>query len=176
MLEKLIDILKECWDTLAPFEVVEAYNRGGVLRFGRYHRTLESGFHWKWPFVERVVWVLACETTQRLPAQSLTTKDDVGVVVAAIVRYQITRIEPYITDIWDQQDVLTDVAMGAVRTAVGELTYGELIQNPPEKRVLELVRDRVNRYGFKVHAITFTDICRARSLRLIQPLPAHLAN
>ena len=176
MIERLVEILKGSWELLAPFEIVDAYNRGGVLRLGKYHRTLEPGFHWKWPLAERVVSALACETTQRLPAQSLTTKDDVGVVVATIVRFQIAKIEPYVTDIWDQQDVLADVSMGAVRAAVGEMRYAELIESPPERRVLDLVRERVNKYGFKIHAVTFTDISRARSLRLIQPLPANLAN
>lgn len=176
MFEKLIDLLISLWGRLCPLEIIEAYNKGGVLRLGRYHRTLEPGLHWKWPIIEDIVSVLACETTQRLPPQTITTKDGVGVVVAAIVRFHIEKIQPYVTDIWDQQDVLVDVSMGAVRLAVSEVDYGVLVSEPPERRVLELVRERVNRYGFKIHAITFTDLGKVRSFRLIQPHGKDLAN
>lgn len=168
MFEKLIELLAGAWSNLRPYEIVEAYNRGVVLRFGRYHRTLAPGLHWKWPFAEDIVSVLACITTLPLPPQTLTTYDDVGVVVAAVVKYEIVKPEPYVTDIWDQRDVLSDVTMGAVRKAVSATKYVDLIASPPEDRVLELVRKEVNRYGFKIHAITFTDLGRVRSLRLIQ--------
>jgi regulator of protease activity HflC (stomatin/prohibitin superfamily) len=168
MLEKLIDLLAGVWSSLRPYEVVEAYNRGVVLRFGRYSRTLQPGIHWKWPLAEDVVSVIACITTLPLAPQTLTTQDDVGVVVAAVVKYEITKPESYVTEIWDQRDVLADVTMGAVRQAVVAMKYADLIANPPEDRIIELVRKAVNRYGFKVHAITFTDLGRVRSLRLIQ--------
>ena len=59
MFEKLIDLLVGAWHRLCPLEIIEAYNRGVVLRFGRYHRTLEPGLHWKWPVAEDVVSVLS---------------------------------------------------------------------------------------------------------------------
>lgn len=175
-LERLWDLLINLWDRVCPLEIIDVYNGGGVLRVGKYHRTLGPGLHWKWPVIENIVSVLTCETTQRLPAQTLTTKDGVGVVVQAIVRFQIDKIEPYVTLIWDQQDVLVDVSMGAVRAAVGEIDYAQLVVEPPEARVAQLVRARVNRFGFKIHGITFTDIGRVRSLRLITQAPANLAN
>lgn len=168
MFEKLIELLAGAWSTLRPYELVEAYNRGVVLRFGRYNRTLQPGLHWKWPLAEDVVSVLACVTTLPLPPQTLTTNDDAGVVVCVVVKYEIGKPEPYVTDIWDQRDVLADVTMGAVRQAVSATKYVDLIANPPEERILELVRKQVNRYGFKIHAVTFTDLGRVRSLRLIQ--------
>lgn len=168
MFEKLIELIAGAWNSLRPYEIVEAYNRGVVLRFGRYHRTLEPGLHWKWPLVEDVVSVLACITTLPLPPQTLTSRDDVGVVVAAVVKYQISKPEPYVVDIWDQRDVLSDVTMGAVREAVCALDYKDLIATPPERAVLEAVRKEVNKYGFRIHAVTFTDLGRVRSLRLIQ--------
>lgn len=176
MLEKFIEIVEKTWDRLCPVEVIDIYNNGGVLRFGKYHRTLEPGFHLKWPLAEHVVSVLVCETTQRIGPQTLTTKDGVGVVASAIIRYQIEKIEPYITMIWDQADVLVDCSMGAVLQAVSETDYSELIATPPVKRVQDLVRSKVNRYGFKIHAITFTDIGRARTYRLISQSPKDMAN
>lgn len=176
MLEKLLELLTSCWDRLSPAEVIDPYENGVVLRLGRYHRTLAPGFHWKWPLVEKVVQVLTCTTTMRLPPQTLTTKDDVGVVVAAIIKFQITKPDVYVTDIWDQHDVLADVTMGAVRIAISRLTYAELVASPPEAQVMELTRKDVNPFGFRVQKITFTDLGKVRSIRLIQPHQGNIAN
>jgi len=166
--EKLIDLLVGAWHRLCPLEIIEAYNKGVVLRFGVYHRTLETGLHWKWPVLEDVVSVLACVTTMPLQPQTLTTSDDKSVVVAAIVKYQISKPEPYVTDIWDQKDVLADVAMGSVQQAVSGATYTELVSAPPEEKILKMVRKETLRYGFDVLKVTFTDIGKIRSIRLIQ--------
>ena len=176
MLEQIATFLAAWWDRLAAAEIVDVYAGGGVLRFGKYHRTLEPGFHWKWPIVERVVEVLTCETTQRVPPQSLVTKDGVSIIAACIVRYQISDVEKYVSLIWDQQDVLLDVTAGAVRKATCEMNWADLLATPPETEVLRLVRLAVNKYGFKVHAVTFTDLAKAHSIRLVQPLSKDLAN
>ena len=176
MLEQIGAFIAAWWDRLAAAEIVDVYANGGVLRWGRYHRTLGPGFHWKWPLAERVVDVLTCETTQRVPPQSLTTKDGVSIVATCIVRYQINDVEKYVSLIWDQQDVLLDVTAGAVRKATCEMNWAELLATPPEEVVLKLVRAAVNKYGFKIHAVTFTDLSKAHSIRLVQPLSKDLAN
>jgi regulator of protease activity HflC (stomatin/prohibitin superfamily) len=167
MFERLLDALVKGWHWLRPFFIVRAGDRCVVLRFGRAHRELIPGFYWKWPLVEEPVDVTACISTIRLPAQSLTTKDDVQVTLAAIVKYEIVSAMPYVTDIWDQHDVLADVTMGAIRRTTAQAEYSALVANPPEQEVLVSVRKEVNRYGFKVHAITFTTFTRARPLMLL---------
>ena len=176
MLEQISAFLAAWWDRIAAAEIVDVYEAKAVLRWGKYHRTLGPGFYWKWPFAERAVDVLTCETTQRVPPQSLTTKDGVSIIAACIVRYQISDVEKYVSLIWDQQDVLLDVTAGAVRKATCEMNWLDLLATPPETEVIKLVRNAVNKYGFKVHAVTFTDLVKAHSLRLVQPQAKDLAN
>lgn len=176
MLEQIGAFIAAWWDRLAAAEIVDVYSGAGMLRWGKYHRTLEPGFHWKWPIAERAIEVLTCETTQRVPPQSLTTKDGVSIIVTCIVRYQISDVEKYVSLIWDQQDVLLDVTAGAVRKATCEMNWADLLATPPEDAVLKLVRAAVNKYGFKIHAVTFTDLVKAHSIRLVQPLSKDLSN
>lgn len=164
------------WAWITPILVIDAYQGAVVLRWGLFSRTLGPGMHWKWPIAEEAYVDATCVTTMRMPPQTLTTKDDVGVVVQAIVKYQIADMRPYVTEIFDQKDVLGDVTMGAIRAAVQEHTWTELKASASESVILELVRKECNRYGFKIHKITFTDIGRVRSLRLIQQAPRDLEN
>jgi len=167
MFERLIDLLIQVWDRAAPAFIVHAYQTAGVLRFGRYHRTCPPGFHMKWPFVEEAIEVLTTVTTIRLPAQTITTADGKSIVASAMVKYSIRDVQPYITEITDQHDVLADVTCGSIRMAVREMTADQLVAEPPERRVVELVRKQVNEYGFKVHSVTFIDLAAVKTLRLI---------
>lgn len=172
MFERLIDLILSGWNRLSPAEIVQVYEGGVVLRLGKYQRTVGPGLVWKWPVIDTVFLANTVITTMRLLPQSLTTKDDVGVVIAAMVRFQIVDVKPYVTEVYDQKDVLADITMGSIRRTVLKLTYKELVEGEPETTVAKLVRDSVNRYGFKVHNVTFIDLARVRSLRLIggQPL------
>lgn len=176
MLEKILDIIILGWDYVKPYVVLDEFEGGGVLRLGRYNRTLGPGFHWKWPCFERVWEVTTCETTLRLEPQTLTSKDGRAVVVGGIVKYEIKNVKPFICDIWDQKDVLADVAMGAIQEVVTDTEYETLVATPPRKKVLDAIRSEVNQYGFKVNRFTFTDLAATMSLRLIQPRAKDLDN
>lgn len=167
MFERLLDLLVQAWTGLKPFFVVDVFEKAGVLRFGKYHRSAEPGIHWKIPFVDVPLELTACVTTVRLPTQYLTTKDDVQVALAAIVKYEVKDVRPYITGIFDQHDVLCDVTMGAIRKHTAETEYAELVANPPEAKVATAVRRAANRYGFEIHDVTFTSFTKARPLMLI---------
>lgn len=176
MFDRLWELLAQVWNHLLPFEVVDVYQNAGVLRLGNYHRTAAPGLHWKIPFVDVFNTQNTSISTTRLPPQTLTTKDDVSVVAAAMLRYRIEDVKPYICECTDQADVLIDVAMGAILKAVGEATYEELLKEMPHEKVATAVRRKVNRYGFKIEEVTFTDFGRVPSIRLIQPHAANLAN
>jgi regulator of protease activity HflC (stomatin/prohibitin superfamily) len=150
---------------------VYEYQGAVVFRWGVVHRVSGPGRRWKWPLIERAdVWDTYVETL-RVDPQSVTTSDGKSVGARVIVKFQVSDVRKYATEIGDHKDALEDFTMGAVRTCVHALTYDALLANPPEAEILELVRKEVNRYGFKVHRITFTDLCLMPSLRLF--LGAH---
>ena len=176
MFEKLIDLIISLWTRLSPAKIIKVFESGAVLRLGKYHRTVLPGLAWKWPVIEDIFEINAVLTTLRLPPQTLTTLDDVGVVVAAIVKYWIVDAEAYVTKIWDQNDVLADTTLGAIAEVVKNSNYHELLRGDPSKKVIEAVRREVNEYGFRIKRITFTDFGKVRSFRLIQQVAKDLDN
>lgn len=168
MLERLIEILGHVWEHLLPFEVVNAYEGGVILRFGKYRRTIGPGINWKWPLAERALTANTCVTTMRLPAQSLIDATGRDVVVSAIVRYQIRDAKPFLLDIWDSRDVLGDTVAGALKTAVSRHPLASANAALIEAEALEQTRKNVNKYGFQIHAITLVDYSAAPTMRLIQ--------
>lgn len=167
MFERIFDWIDRGWGYIRPWFICDAYERVGVLRFGQFHKEYGPGIHWKIPFADKPIEITACVTTVRLPAQYLTTKDDISVALAAIIKYEVVKVEAYITGIFDQHDVLCDVTMGAIRKHVAEANYADLVANPPEKQVATAVRRAANRYGFEIHEVTFTSFTKARPIMLI---------
>jgi regulator of protease activity HflC (stomatin/prohibitin superfamily) len=107
-----------------------------------------------------------------LRPQTLTTRDDLTVVISAIVKYQISDVRAYLLDIWESADVLNDVTLGAIKEIVASVDYADL-QNPSiENDVLAIVQEEAKRFGVHVHKVTFSDLGRIRSIRLITSEPS----
>lgn len=166
-LEKLVEIVVSSWHALVPWIILDPYQGGVVLRLGLAHRIIGPGLSWKIPLVEHVLEATTCMTTMRLPPQTLTTKDGVGVVTSCLVKYSIKDVEPFLLGVVHQADVLTDITMGTVLSAVASMTYDELRAALPERDILEAVRKLVNKHGFRIESVTFVDFGKVRSLRLV---------
>lgn len=176
MFDRLFDFLARFGGEALPAFVVPVYQNAAVLRFGKYHRTATPGFHWKIPFVDEVYKENVFLTTVRLQPQTLTTKDGASVVVAGVVKYQVVDVQPYLSRIGDQHDLLIDTAMGAILRAVRDVDYEALLSDPPELKIASAIRRAVKPFGVDIEAFTFTDLGRVRTIRLMTHTPLILDN
>lgn len=167
MFDWLRAILEAAWDRLLPFTVVHQYQNTGVFRFGKYHRTLGPGLHWRWPFAEDLVTEDICIKTLALDFQTVTTKDNNAVVVCGIVRWRIVDVKPFICEIGNQHDVLRDTSMGAVLNAVRMVDLATLRDDPPGNKIAIEIRRLVKPYGINIEAFTFTDSGPIKTYRLM---------
>ena len=172
MFERIFDFLASFWNVLRPWVVVDEYEGGVILRFGRYHRVLTPGLHWKVPLADVPVTTSTVITTMALRPQTLTTRDDLTIVISAIVKYHIEDVRAYLLDIWDSADVLNDVTLGAIKEIVALVDYGDLQRKEIEDDVLRTVQEEAKKFGVHVHKVTFSDLGRVRSIRLITNEPS----
>jgi len=171
MIEQLVNLFISVWDFFVFWVVVDPWEEAGIIRLGHYNRTLEPGFHWKWPIIEYPVIEDVVTTTMGLPSQSLTTLDEVPLVVSTIVKYSIVDLELFQTEIYDAEDALADIICGRIKDVVTENNYEDC--KNIEKRIAELAREEVRKYGIKIapKGIVFTTFQRCPTLRLITESP-----
>ena len=167
MFERILDFIAASWNLLRPVLVVSDFEGGVILRFGRYHRTIAPGLHWKLPLADNAIITSTVTTTMALRPQTVTTKDDLTIVVSAIVKYHISNVRAYLLDIWDSADVINDLTLGTIRDIVASVDYADLRGRVIEEQVLAQIRDQASRYGVDIHRVTFADLGKVRSLRLI---------
>ena len=171
MFDGLRDLFSQFWTRMLPVQVVTVGQHAGHIRLGKYHRTLGPGLHWKIPVADAFEIHHTNITTQRFDSQTLTTKDDIQIVLRAIVRYQIDDVEKYIVNCFDQREVLEDTTMGEIQKHVRDHTWAEFDAAALEKEVATAVRRQTGKFGFEIIAVTLTDVGRMRSLRLITTHP-----
>jgi regulator of protease activity HflC (stomatin/prohibitin superfamily) len=150
-----------------------------VLRYGRYHRTLEPGFHWLVPFgVEKVLQDNLIVTTSNLGPQSLTTLDGVSVVVSGVVTWKVDGFEGLKTlmlEVEAHEDVMFDTAYGIIAAKVAAANFAELSTEDFANTMSIAVRRKSKRYGIEVQQVQFSDIAKCRSIRIWgqHPAPHH---
>jgi regulator of protease activity HflC (stomatin/prohibitin superfamily) len=175
MFERVFDFIANSWNILRPVVIVSDYEGGVILRLGRYNREIKPGLHWKIPLAENAIVTSTVITTMALRPQTLTTRDDLTVVLSAIVKYHICDVRSYLLDIWDSADVINDLTLGTIRQIVASVDYQDLRGDLIEEEVLKTIRDEASRYGVDIHKVTFSDLGKVRSFRLITNEPSDLS-
>lgn len=169
MIDRLIDFILSSLKFFQFLEVVNAYQQGVVLRFGRFHRVLMPGIHWVWPFyLEHVMTDTVVKAVRQLGARSLTTKDGVNVVVGSVITFETSDIRKLLLEVDNAEAALSDAALGIVSREVFSANFADLITEEFADRVTKAVRRKAWQYGIEVNQIQLCDVSRARSIRLWQ--------
>jgi len=167
MFERFFDLIEKIWWWLIPFEVVDQYDEGVVLRWGNFKRKVVGGLRWKWPFgIEVLLCDTVVRTTSYLDVQSLTTKDGKLVQVTPILVYKIGNIKRWLLEVDDAEDALHDVTYGILDEQVTETMLADIFKPEFVEEVTALVQDEAVRWGARVEAVKLADRQSSRSLRL----------
>lgn len=169
MLDRLIDLLLQWISFFIPFVVIDQFERGVVLRFGRFNRELEPGFHWIIPFeVERVIVDNVVPRTVNLGSQSLTTKDGKIVVVGGVVTARIRDIQKSTLEVEGVDDALQDSCYGAIGSLVAAHSWEEVQNEAFSETLTKACRRQAWRFGIEIDRVQLSDLSLASALRLHQ--------
>ena len=113
-------VLVVLWLLFNCFVLITEQQRGVVLRFGEYARTLPPGLNFKWPWpIERVTKVNATEIKTFSDNVPVLTSDENIVQVEINVQYRIADPEKFLFGTRDGEQVLQQAALSTVREQVG---------------------------------------------------------
>jgi len=132
--------------------IVNQYEKGLVIRFGKYQRTVGSGINILVPFVESILAVDMRERVLNVDPQNVITKDNVAVVVDAVVYYKVVDPVKAEFEIQNFAYAATTLAQTNMRNIVGELALDEtLISRDIINNNLRTVLDEAtNPWGVKI--------------------------
>ncbi|MDX1562070.1 MAG: FtsH protease activity modulator HflK [Gammaproteobacteria bacterium] len=145
------------------FYVVDAAERGVVLRFGQYTNLTQPGLRWHLPYPLETVEIINRDETLRWSYQgSMLTRDENIVNVDLIVQYRRTDPEAFLFSLRDPEDTLRDVTASAIREVVGKneldfiLTEGRAEVSATTQDLLQTTLDAYGT-GITVYEVNLQD-------------------
>lgn len=117
------------------FYVVPQWERVAVIRFGKIESIVETGLHMRIPGVDKIQRIDIRTQTIDLMGQSAITKDNISVVIDAVVFMKIENPERLILQIQDYRMSVNKYAQTAIRNIIGTYDLDVLLENREEVAV-----------------------------------------
>jgi regulator of protease activity HflC (stomatin/prohibitin superfamily) len=170
MLDKLIDFLISALKIFQFWVVIYPYEKGILLRLGKFKRELGAGLHWCAPLkIDRVLTMDTVVRTLRLGAQSLVTRDSKPVVINTVVACEIVDVQRAILNVHSIEHVIDDSCSGLVAAFVANHSL-EYIVNccaSPDAVLILKCQESAAEYGVRIIRVQFTDVTPSHTFRML---------
>jgi len=107
--------------------IIQPYEKGVVIRLGRYSHLLDSGISVVVPFIDSVIKVDMREKVIEVEPLQVITKDNVGVVVDAVIYFKVVDPVKAEFEVADFNIAATTLAQTNLRNLVGDKSLDETL-------------------------------------------------
>src|SRR5215510_14854833 len=145
---------------------VEQYEKGIIIRLGKFHGMAASGLTFRVPFVDDIVRVDMREQVISVPPQKLITKDNVTVEVDAVVYYKVVDPAKSQFEVQDFGYACTTLAQTNLRNLIGDRTLDETLvaRDIINNNLRHVLDEATNNWGVKVTRVEVQKIDPPRDI------------
>ena len=134
-----------------------------------------SGIVWWWPVVTALNIHPVVRQANNLPTQTIVTTDHKTYIIGCMIVYDVTDIEQLLTNTWDADDTVKDIAATAAHAAAGSYSEEELLtvarSGQLDKEMKSIAHAQLRNYGVRVVKMQLTDLAPCHVLRLMNSEP-----
>ena len=112
--------------------IVKQWEKVAVVRFGRIIKIVETGFHFKIPFVDSIKRVDLRMETVDIRGQAAITKDNISIGVDAVLFMKVEDAEKIILKIVDYHEGVAKYGQTSIRNIIGRYSLDELLESREE--------------------------------------------
>jgi regulator of protease activity HflC (stomatin/prohibitin superfamily) len=148
--------------------VAQQWERGVVLRLGRYVGLRGPGIFWVVPFVDKVAaWIDQRVITTSFAAEETLTRDTVPVNVDAVLFWMVHDAEKAALEVQDYAQAVSWAAQTGLRDIIGRTSLTDLLRGREkiEAELQLLIDERSNPWGVTVQSVEMRDIVIPPSLQ-----------
>ncbi len=151
----------------ASVRVVNQYERGVLLRLGRYIGTREPGLNFIVPFIDKMIKVDLRVITQNIPAQEVITKDNVPIKVDAVIYYRVVDPVSAVLNVEDYGEAVFNLAQTTLRSVLGEVDLDDILAKREElsERIREIIDEKTEGWGIHVTGVEIRDVILPEEMR-----------
>lgn len=145
---------------LISLKQINQYERGLKFTMGRFAGIMEPGWRIVLPIFQSYRKVDMRVKAVDVPDQKAITRDNVSVIVNAVIYYKVSSAEKAILEVEDFYYAISQYAQTTMRNIVGEVTLDELLASREKiaDRIREIVDKETDAWGLKVNNVELKDI------------------
>jgi regulator of protease activity HflC (stomatin/prohibitin superfamily) len=146
--------------------IVNQYEKGIVMRLGKFHGIASSGLTVILPFTDTLLRVDMREQVISVPPQKLITKDNVTVEVDAVVYYKVVDPVKSQFEVQDFGYACTTLAQTNLRNLIGDRTLDETLvaRDAINTNLRHVLDEATNNWGVKVTRVEVQKIDPPRDI------------
>lgn len=168
----LVEVIRGVWDAIWPFYVIDEYERGLILRWGKFHKVVKPGFHTKAIIADKLFTVSIATETISTGAQSLTTKDGKTITVSLVIKYNVAdeeeSIKNHLLKVRDVNDAIDDIAMAKTKELIMSRSWEECKSNNLDNEISKDTRREAKKWGLYIDYVVIVQLAEFRNIRLVQ--------
>jgi regulator of protease activity HflC (stomatin/prohibitin superfamily) len=136
----------------ASVKIVKQYEKGVVLRLGKFKEVINPGLNFVIPFIETLIHVDVREKVINVDPQKVITKDNVSVTVDAVVYYKVVDPVKAEFEVEDFDMAATILAQTNLRNLIGDKSLDEtfVARDIINTNLREVLDEATNGWGVKV--------------------------
>lgn len=154
---------------VSGIRVAAQWERGVVLRLGKFHSVKGPGIMYIVPFIDNARFVDLRLHTLNIPSQQVITKDNVPAAIDGVLFFLVADPEKAVILIQDFAFAIAQYAQATLRDVVGGLSLDELLSEREQiqKRIAEVVEKHIRDWGLHLDSIRLQDIEMPEDLKRI---------
>lgn len=152
----------------AGVQLVQQYQRGVVLRFGRLLPAVrEPGLRVIVPFVDRMTKVPVQTVVMDVPSQGAITKDNVTLAVDAVVYFRVTDPAKAVVNVDNYLGAVSQVAQTSLRSVIGRVDLDTMLSDREQvnEELRAVIDTPTEEWGVSVDRVEIKDIALPEGMR-----------
>ncbi len=148
--------------------IIPQARAGIVERLGKYHTTLNPGFHVTVPFIDRVLPLIDLrEQVVSFPAQSVITEDNLVVGIDTVVYFQVTDPKAATYEITNYIQAVDELTSATLRNVVGGLNLEQTLTSRDQinTELRGVLDSTTGRWGIRVSRVDIKEIQPPHSIQ-----------
>mgnify|MGYP001118233080 CR=1 FL=1 len=140
--------------------IINQYERGVVLRLGKYSRTLNPGFRVIIPYIDKMIKVDVRTTPMDIPKQEVITRDNVTVNVDAVVYARVIDAQKAVLETTNYRYATSTFAQTALRDVTGNFDLDQLLSERDQisSQIREIVDTQTDKWGIDIESVKLQNI------------------
>jgi len=144
----------------ASVKVISQYERGVILRLGKFVDIKEPGLRFIIPYVDHLYRVDTRVVTMDVPSQEVITRDNVTVRVNAVVYLRVVTPDDAILQVADYIRATSLISQTTLRSVLGQFEMDDMLSHREKinAELQKIVDEQTDPWGVKVSSVEVKDV------------------